>query len=198
MLTTVEIEAVSSTTAISVDPMTTVVGNNVEIRCSGIPAGTTQNWIAVVPPDGFWSSGMPYSYLPENVTETAMLVKPSKVGESEVVMYINNLADPASVVARSGLITVGPRPNAAPIWDIELPPFLDGKPGVIRLRNHVYDENVETLLIALRASSGDLAASGIVYDEATDELRYDGRSLQVEPGVTHKVGEITVEAAEPA
>lgn len=182
---------------VAITPSAIVLGQQVEISVNAIPVGTTKNWLGVALPGGTWSSEMPWVYIPDGASYVS-LVTPAKVRTSEVLLYLNNEPDPQKLSARSNSVIVNAPPNQPPVWNTELPAFSQGKVSVIRLRDHVRDEDMASLTIALLSSTGDLAASGIVYDEPSDELRYDGRALGVAAGTTRKVGEITVEATEGA
>lgn len=183
--------------SVAVTPTSIALGEQVGINVVAIPPGTTKNWLGVALPGEFWTTGNSWMYIPDGTTYASM-VTPAKVRTSEVLLYLNDEYDPQKPVARSNAVTVNPPPNQPPRWQTTLPSFSDGKAGVIRLRNYAWDEDIEALTIALLSASGDLAASGVVYDEPSDELRYDGRALQVAPGQTRKIGEITVEAADAA
>lgn len=68
-----------------------------------------------------------------------------------------------------------PPVNRAPVWATTTTlEFISGVPKAVRLADFVTDADGDVLQLSLQSGT---FGSGFIYDEASDELRYDGREL---------------------
>jgi hypothetical protein len=173
--TTLNVVAVATgpQTTVAVDRTTLAIDEYIEITCSHIPKGTKRNWLAVVPPGGYWQTGMPWAYLPDNIDPYVMVPKVSRPGEHEAALYIDNRTDPDALIARSPIVTVTAKPPIDPGWDESMTELSVPLDGAFPLTS-VYEE-----------SAGEIPQWGIVLGEqklaekgitlANGQLVHDGR-----------------------